>query len=73
MTLVLKTPSDVTAWFEQEPAPYWGERRTMLDDPRQVELTVHASELPMDYLLSLLHFEPADLESFDLCSFELTH
>jgi len=72
MNLIIKTPSDLDLWFEQEPAPYYGERRTMHDD-RTVERVSHASELSLEYLLSLPHPEIDDFEDFDLTNFLTYH
>jgi hypothetical protein len=68
MNLIIKTSSDLAQWFEQEPAPYYGERRTMLDD-RTVDTVYHASELSLDYLFSQPHPDIEETESFDLNDF----
>jgi hypothetical protein len=72
MNLIIKTPSDLTQWFEQEPAPYYNKRRTMLDD-RTVEKVYHSSELSLDYLFSLPNPEAEDSEPFDLTNFLNCH
>jgi hypothetical protein len=68
MNLVIKTPSDLALFFDQEPAPFWGARQTMLDDKR-LDRTIHTSELPIDRIFSAPHPEFEEIENFDLNDF----
>lgn len=77
MNLTVNNPSDLTAWFEQDPGPWYGERPTMLDDRRTVEKVIHSSEIPLDRLFSMpepmTSFDTDDFDCFNLHDFELTH
>ena len=73
MNLTIKTPSDLALYFEQEPAPWWGERKTYLDELQVIERVVHASEVPLDALFSLPGYEVEELDSFDIDNFALFH
>jgi hypothetical protein len=73
MNLIIQTPSDLARFFEEEPAPFWGARRTMLDDTRVAERTVHASELSLDFLFSQPNVEGGEESDFDLDTFLNTH
>ena len=73
MNLTIKTPSDLIAYFEQTPAPVWGKRDTFLDDVETVERVIHASELSLDNLMELPHYEAEENDNFDLDNFLTYH
>lgn len=73
MRLVIHNASDLARWFEQEPAPDYGRRQTMLDDRRTTERVLHASELPIDFLIAQPHPEFEEAETFDLDDFLQYH
>lgn len=73
MNLTIKSPSDLALYFEHEPAPWWGERKTYLDERQVIERVVHASEVPLDALFSLPAYDGEEIESFDINQFALFH